>query len=163
MFSNLKGKTLVNVEVKKDSDGDKLIFMTNDLKVYTMCHYQDCCESVYLEDVVGDLKDLLFTPILVAEESASSTPPEGEEVRSSESETWTFYKLATIKGYVDMRWYGSSNGYYSESVNFREEPDQEDYVRACIAHMEKQQISEEIKPSVIIGSVALNAKETWKI
>lgn len=108
-FSELVGKTLTSVT---NRDGEEIIFVTDADEKYTMYHPQDCCESVSVEDINGDLADLIGAPILVAEEAAARDPS------ASESGTWTFYKLATNKGWVDIRWYGSSNGYYSESFSF---------------------------------------------
>jgi hypothetical protein len=82
-----------------------------------MFHERDCCEQVFLDDVIGDIDDLLNNPILIAEVSTNRDNPKNEY---DESCTWTFYKIATINGYVDLRWYGTSNGYYSEEVDFCE-------------------------------------------
>jgi hypothetical protein len=115
-FEALLGKTLVSVTGLEEGS-DEVTFMAETGEVYSMYHQQDCCESVYIESVTGDVNDLIGTPILMAEEVSDTDfpPPAGEYV---DSYTWTFYKLATIRGYVDIRWLGQSNGYYSESVNF---------------------------------------------
>lgn len=113
-FEVLKGKTLAMVENK----GDEVLFVTADGERYKLYHSQDCCESVTVEDVCGDLADLIGSQILQAEEVTSDTNPEGVTKEYQDSFTWTFYKLATLKGAVTIRWYGESNGYYSESVDF---------------------------------------------
>jgi len=113
-FSELLGKTIEKIDVGEYeiriecSDGSK----------YIMYHYQNCCETVYVESVVGDVTDLIGTPILLAEASTSDENPEGVDMKYQDSFQWTFYKLATIKGYVDIRWYGNSNGWYSVEVRF---------------------------------------------
>lgn len=120
-FSELAGKTLTSV-TGAEKDSEKITFVTTTGEVYEMYHYQDCCESVTVEDVVGDVSDLIGHPLQIAAESTSAEDdfidPDPEKTRCAESCTWTFYKLATIKGYVDIRWFGESNGYYSESVSF---------------------------------------------
>ena len=117
-FSDLKGKIITQVHGK--AGDDTMRFETSDGETFQMTHYRDCCESVRVEDICGDLNDLIGCPILMAEEVESSdVNPEGVEVPEwQDSFTWTFYKLATIKGSVTIRWYGESNGYYSERVTF---------------------------------------------
>ena len=111
-FEALLGMTLIDVEVKSS---EEIVFTTLGGQKFGMVHQQDCCESVEIDDICGDFDDLLGEPILVAEEvSNSDYPPKGEY---DDSWTWTFYKLRTRKGDVTIRWYGTSNGYYSESVS----------------------------------------------
>jgi hypothetical protein len=112
-ISKLLGLTLS--KVKGEDGDDQMIFITDDNRKFILYHSQDCCETVYLEDVIGDIEDLIGSPILVAEESSK------QKDSDFGSETWTYYKIDTLKGGVTIRWFGSSNGYYSESVNFREE------------------------------------------
>ena len=76
-------------------------------------HVSNCCEVVQIESIEGDLTDL-FSSLLMCEQVSS----ENGRVMDYESYTWTFYKFATVKGYVTVRWLGSSNGYYSESVSW---------------------------------------------
>lgn len=106
--SALLGKVLTEVSV----DDEQITFTTDRGERYVQHHEQDCCESVYVEDVIGNIDDVIGSPILLAEEVTNS----GEE--DFGTFTWTFYKLATIKGDITIRWYGSSNGYYSERVTF---------------------------------------------
>jgi hypothetical protein len=112
-FEDLQGRTLS--KVLKLDDYELRFHLTEDHYV-RMYHMQDCCESVYIEDIVGDLDDLVGTPLLLVEEVSNY---EGESKEYSESETWTYYRFRTIKGSVDIRWYGESNGYYSESVDIK--------------------------------------------
>jgi len=112
----LVGKTLSKIHGGVVGD-DVITFTTTDGEMYSMFHYQDCCESVSIHDIVGDMQDLVGEPLLVAEETAGESPA-GWDDEYHDSHTWTFYKFATRKGYVDIRWLGESNGYYSESVTF---------------------------------------------
>lgn len=101
---------------------DDLLVFQNDAVRYRFYHDQDCCESVYIEDIIGDLDDLVGSPILQAEEVSYSKDDEYAPLSDSHEDfLWTFYKFSTIKGSVTIRWYGSSNGYYSVSVNVSKE------------------------------------------
>lgn len=100
-------------EITINEQQTEIVFELEDGRKFKMYHQQECCEDVYVESVVGDIEDILGTEILGAEEAANRETDNGFF-------TWTFYKLRTRKGYLDIRWCGSSNGYYSEKVQFEQ-------------------------------------------
>lgn len=115
-FEDLVGKTLV--EVVLEHNNEVMWFRCSDGSVYKMYHEQDCCESVYVEDITEGWSEVLNNNALVVDAYESYKVGGSEEAGYYESQTWTFYRLITNKGYVIIRWLGTSNGYYSESVDF---------------------------------------------
>ena len=111
--SEMQNQTFTSVR----ADDDTVTFQ-NDKVRYTLYHQTDCCESVVVEEIIGDLDDLENLPLLIAREDTNA---EGEELPHEESYTWTFYNFATYKGYVTIRFLGTSNGYYSEDVSCMKE------------------------------------------
>ena len=71
--SELLGKTLVTI-IRGE---DEIAFVCSDGKSYKMHHDQDCCESVEIEDICGELENLIGYPLLMAEEATSDEKPEG--------------------------------------------------------------------------------------
>ena len=112
-IEDFKGLIFKKVEINKERD--EILFWVSDTLRYNMYHSQDCCEDVYVEDLCGDLEDLVDSEILVAHESSNEEDDEGGVVQ------WTFYHLVTQKGWVTIRWYGWSIGYYCTELSITRE------------------------------------------
>tara|TARA_Y100000588_G_scaffold222812_1_gene236726 strand:+ start:10779 stop:11048 length:270 start_codon:yes stop_codon:yes gene_type:complete len=69
-------------------------------------HYQDCCESVYISDICGELNDL----------SGQTVRAEVATGELDDYGMWTFFKIDTINGGVTIRFNGESE-YYSVDVD----------------------------------------------
>jgi hypothetical protein len=85
VLNELMDKKILEVNFKIGDDD--LIIKTECGNTFRFYHYQDCCEHVYLQNIIGD-----------------------------DSFTWTFFRLASEKGVVVFRFLGTSNGYYSEGI-----------------------------------------------
>lgn len=109
-----KNKKIVSIE-GLEIDSNEILFEFENGENIIMYHSQDCCETVSIEDINGDknLEEAIFYEILEKECDKEALSD------YDESFTWTFYTIRTSKGYLDIRWYGTSNGYYSESVEFK--------------------------------------------
>ena len=114
----LRGKTIAAIS---QVGGGRIEITTDDGKRYAMLHEQDCCESVTIHDIVGDLQSLVGAPLVVArEETDSEWPADVEKSEYIESFTWTRYFFGTDTAKVRIRWLGESNGHYGEDVQIEE-------------------------------------------
>ena len=114
-LEEIVGKTLAAVVL----DTEHVLLSFSDGSRYVMFHDQECCEDVGVEDVVGDLNRLVGQVIVEAREDTSGENPADVPPREDQdSFTWTFYTLRTNLDTVTIRWYGESNGYYSEAADF---------------------------------------------
>ena len=116
-YTEFSGKTIQEIRgCKKHSDEVTVMFTDGScLKFY---HRQDCCESVLLEDFDAIPEDLVNAKIISIEERISRS---GEGIKPlnvwDESYTWSFYVIKTSSSTMVLRWYGESNGWYSETVD----------------------------------------------
>lgn len=121
ILKRIIGQTPVKITGAEVGSED-MVIVTKEGNTLRLRYEHDCCARCEIIQIDGDIEDLIGNPLVMCED-VSSEAPEGDaqsvglEEYSSESFTWTFYKFATVKGYVTIRWYGSSNGYYSESVS----------------------------------------------
>jgi len=115
-FENMLGKTLLSIEIQEES----VNFNATD-QTFNSCHYCDCCESVRVYDTKGNIEDVIGSPLLeVTEESIKNEDPQDIKTYDQwrDSWTWTTQTLRTTKGSFTIRWFGKSNGYYTEVPYF---------------------------------------------
>ena len=112
VFESMIGQTIKSIH---GGAGDEEIIFNSPTHEFILIHNQDCCESVSIEDICGDINDLIGSPLIEAEEVSGETPS-GFDDKEYESYTWSFYRFGTAKGSIVVRWFGSSNGCYSETA-----------------------------------------------
>ncbi len=103
-------KTIEKIEGLHAESTKVTIYFTDGTNI-SQYHEQDCCEHVEVTQVDGNVERHHGAETWYIEEKVSTDYPD-----CLESCTAYFYTLKTSKGYLDWRWVGESNGYYSESV-----------------------------------------------
>ncbi len=112
---NWLGKVLDKIGLSEDKR--EMLFHFADGDIFRMCNLisRICFVDVWCEEIIGDLDDLIGSPLTMAEEVSNVDHAQNDY--NEGSHTWTFYKFSTAKGYVTLRWLGTSNGFYSEDVD----------------------------------------------
>lgn len=117
LIDELLHKTITKSE---QIDDDQIKFYLSDGAVVTLQHDQDCCESVRIVDVDGDINNLVgyvHEAEVITNDNFQPKMTEGDDdLYYDDAVLWTFYKIGTENEFVNIRWLGTSNGYYGIEV-----------------------------------------------
>lgn len=108
MSELLLGQNIIRLEGAYQGSELVIFHLESGLRV-RMCVQKDWGSSIYLEDVAGDIEDLIGVVTLSEAVVDFSKTRDGKLA-------WTFYRLATKAGMVVFRWYGEAGPYYSVEV-----------------------------------------------
>lgn len=114
----IKGMKFKNVYLDKDSgrfDNEAIVFDNGANELYVLTHIQECCENVWIESITGELEDLIDSPLIMAEVASQTKRDED----GFADQIFYFYKFATAKGYVTIRFVADDTPYYSTEVELK--------------------------------------------
>lgn len=111
---NLIGRKLTHIDI--DQDNDEMLLTCEDGSQFKLYHEQDCCEYVRIDDIEGDASLLLNKQIINVFTEIDHEMPEPVDY----SCTNTKFKFLVDDATLIVKWVGTSNGYYSEHVDFRQ-------------------------------------------
>ena len=114
----LVGKTCSSIWVSLEEENNNVIEFKTPEGTLSMRHNHECCETVVVKQIDGDLNDLVDTPILSAYRETKGIDYEyNKSFYVERADLWTFYRLQSAKGPVTISWHGTSNGYYTVEVS----------------------------------------------
>ncbi|MEK2647414.1 DUF7448 domain-containing protein [Bdellovibrio sp. BCCA] len=115
-LSFLLGKTIISHKLVDQKSN--LLLVGDDGMHYWLGGFSSDGGHVHLEDINGNLDDLLNSPILRAEEKTVLVPEDQKTHPGYTEDYYFYYEISTIKGSVHMRFYGEEGAYYSASAWF---------------------------------------------
>jgi len=112
----LVGEILTHIDV--DADNEEILLTTQSGRRFRVYHNQNCCENVNIVDTEGEWHTLLNKKLVEVKhtEYDDGVPP----YDGCESYTKTAILFRVDDATVISRWVGTSNGYYSETVDLAE-------------------------------------------
>lgn len=109
-FAEFKNKVIKNISgLEKGSQ--EVYFECEDGTKYFLYHYQVCSEKVYIEEIAGNINDIIGCKINIADVVTSG---------NSNIFLQTFFTLSSDKGSLIFRWIGESVGSVLVDVSFNE-------------------------------------------
>ena len=116
-IKELIGEVLTHIDT--DEENNEIMLTTKSGRIIKIFHYQNCCEYVSIEDTDGNWHDLIGKVII---EATHDEFEKGEPEPEYPDYSWTRTSLKFVvdDATVISKWIGSSNGYYSETVDIQE-------------------------------------------